>query len=224
MTPQNIVAHAVEKGLDIIAITDHNACDNVSAALVAAQGTDLVVLPGMEVETQEEAHFVVLFAKMRQLKAFEAFIEQYRPPLKNNEEKFGAQFIVDADNELVGIKEEMLLGSLSITALELIEKVRELDGVVIAAHIDRPMYSIISQLGFLPPDMDLDGVELSRNAQINAMGRLLPEHIAVIRSSDAHRIDDFMDGKTTCFYLESPTLEEIRQALRKINNRKAVVE
>ena len=70
MTPQNIVAHAVEKGLDIIAITDHNACDNVSAALVAAQGTDLVVLPGMEVETQEEAHFVVLFAKMRQLKAF----------------------------------------------------------------------------------------------------------------------------------------------------------
>lgn len=53
MTPNNIVNMAILKGLDIISITDHNSCDNVVAAIQVA-GDNIVILPGMEVQTREE--------------------------------------------------------------------------------------------------------------------------------------------------------------------------
>ncbi|AJQ29379.1 PHP domain protein [Pelosinus fermentans JBW45] len=68
MTPRSIVWHAAKHGIDIVAITDHNACDNVVAVFEAAKGTNVVILPGMEVETEEEVHMIVLFEKMRQFK------------------------------------------------------------------------------------------------------------------------------------------------------------
>ena len=225
MTPRNIVWHARERGINIIAITDHNACDNVAAALVAAENTGITVLPGMEVETKEEIHFIVLFEKMRQLKAWEQFVSQKRPALVNDDKKFGAQFVVDAEDNLISVKEELLLCPLAIDAVELTSKVHELEGLVIASHIDRPSYSIVSQLGFIPGDLLLDGVEVSRRADPQVMARrlLVPHHIPVVTASDAHRISDFMSGPATSFYLDSPTFGEIRQALQGINGRMVVV-
>jgi len=225
MTPRNIVWHAVAKKLDIIAITDHNACDNVAAALIAAQDAGIVVLPGMEVETREEAHFIVLFDKMRQLKAWEQFVSVKRPPLKNNDEKFGAQFIVDAEDNFISIKEELLLCSLAISAGELSAKVSELEGLLIASHVDRPAYSIISQLGFVPPDVALDAVEVSRRMKPGEAINKAPVigKFPIVTASDAHTIEDFMSGPVMNFYLEKPTLAEIRQALLGINDRKVVV-
>ncbi len=225
MTPRNIIYHARKRGIDILAITDHNACDNVAAALVAAQDTGITVLPGMEVETREEAHFIVLFEKMRQLKAWELFVNQHRPQRKNDETKFGAQFVVDAEDNLISVKEDLLLCSLAISAMELTAKVHELEGLVIASHIDRPAYSIVSQLGFIPADLALDAVEASRRSKPCEVSRRLavPAHIPVITSSDAHTIEDFMSGPTTWLYLETPTFGEIRQALGGLNGRKAEV-
>ena len=213
MTPRNIVWHAAAKQLDIIAITDHNDCDNVAAALIAAQHAGITVLPGMEVETREEAHFIVLFDKMRQLKEWERYVAEHRPPLKNNEEKFGAQFIVDAEDNFVGIKEELLLCSLTISAAQLSAKVKELDGLVIASHIDRPAYSIVSQLGFIPPDLALDAVEAVR--RLSVIGQY-----PVVTASDAHTVEDLVSGPAMKFYLEEPTVAEIRQALLGQNARR----
>lgn len=225
MTPRNIIWHAIEKGINIVAITDHNACDNVAAAIRAAENTGVTVIPGMEVETCEEAHFIVLFEKMRILKVWEQFIEKNRPKLLNDEKKFGAQFVVDAEDNLVRIKEELLLCSLSITASELISSVHRLGGIVIASHIDRPSYSIISQLGFIPSDLDLDAVEVSRNLKVkNDHNISVPRHIPVMTASDAHTIEDFLSGPVTYFDLQSPTFEEIRQALKGLNGRTMVVQ
>lgn len=222
MTPRNIVWHAAAKQLDIIAITDHNACDNVAAALIAAQHAGITVLPGMEVETREEAHFIVLFDKMRQLKEWERYVAEHRPPLKNNEEKFGAQFIVDAEDNFVGIKEELLLCSLTISAAQLSAKVKELDGLVIASHIDRPAYSIVSQLGFIPPDLALDAVEVSRRLEKSEAVRRLSVigQYPVVTASDAHTVEDLVSGPAMKFYLEEPTVAEIRQALLGQNARR----
>ena len=60
MTPNNIVNMSMIKGLDVIALTDHNSCANVRAAMSAAVGK-LLVIPGMEIETSEEVHMVALF-------------------------------------------------------------------------------------------------------------------------------------------------------------------
>ncbi|WP_371368525.1 hypothetical protein SRRS_20710 [Sporomusa rhizae] len=225
MTPRNIVWHAVQHEVDIIAITDHNACDNVVAALEAAKGTEVTVLLGMEVESKEEVHLIVLFEKMRQLKAWEQFIKSHLSGRLNDAERFGAQFIVDAEDNFIAEKTELLLTSLTVGISEITSQVKNLGGICIASHVDRPTYSIISQLGFIPPDVDLAAVEVSRNMSIAHAAERIPAigRLPVITASDAHVMDDFVNGPKTTFYLEQPTIEEIRQALLAQNSRKVVV-
>lgn len=225
MTPRNIVWHAVQHEIDIVAITDHNACDNVVAALEAAKGTNVTVLPGMEVESKEEVHLIVLFEKMRQLKAWEQFTRRHMSGRLNDPERFGAQFIVDADDNFVAEKPEMLLASLTAGVAEISEQVKNLGGICIASHVDRPTYSIVSQLGFIPPDIELAAVEISRNMSVEHAPQRIPAigRLPIITASDAHVMDDFTDGPKTVFYIEQPTLGEIRQALLTQNLRKVVV-
>ena len=224
MTPRNIVRHAVLHGIDIVAITDHNACDNVVAALVAAQGTNVVILPGMEVETKEEVHLIVLFEKMRQLKVWEQFVRENMSGKLNDEKRFGAQFVVDAEDELISVKPELLLTSLRVGITEVSQKVYELGGICIASHVDRPSYSLLSQLGFIPPDIRLAAVEVSRLTSPKEAVIRFPAigNLPIITSSDAHIMDDFIKGPKTIFYLEEPTLPEILQALKGENLRKVV--
>ena len=214
MTPRHIVRRAAQLGIDIIAITDHNACDNVAAAMEAAVGTGIVIIPGMEVETREEAHLLTLFATLPQLLAWEAYVAQRRSGRKNNDQKFGAQFVVDAADNLVRVKEEMLLGAIDAGVTEVTRAVAAIGGITIAAHVDRPAYSILSQLGFIPADAGLAAVEVSRLTPWHKAAKLpgiggLP----IITASDAHSMDDFVSGPRTSFLLEYAALAEIRLAL-----------
>jgi len=226
MTPRNIVWTAEEQGIDIIAITDHNACDNVTAALEAAKGTSVTVLPGMEVETSEEIHLVVLFEKVRQLRSWEKLVQLHMSGLLNDEKHFGGQFVVDSEDNFLRSKPEMLLSALSMNIAEVTAKVVELGGICIASHVDRPTYSVLSQLGFIPPDVHLDAVEVSRRVNPADARRLLPAigQLPVVTASDAHTIRDFIEGPKTIFYLERPELSEIKQALHGENSRRVVVE
>jgi len=225
MTPSNIVWHAVQHEVDIVAITDHNACDNVAAALEAAKATTVTILPGMEVESKEEAHLIVLFEKMQQLKTWEQFVQQHMSGRLNDAERFGAQFIVDADDNFVAEKKEMLLASLTVGIAEITAQVKKIGGICIASHVDRATYSIISQLGFIPPDIKLDAVEVSKNMSVEQASQRIPTigRFPIITASDAHIMDDFIHGPKTVFYIEQPTLGEIRQALLAQNLRKVVV-
>ncbi len=225
MTPRNIVWHAAENGIDIVAITDHNAGDNVRAAMEAAKGTSVTVLPGMEVETKEEVHFIALFGKMRAFMAWEQTVENHRSGRKNDAAKFGAQFVVDADDNLICEKEAMLLSSLTLSIKEACEIVADLGGLAIASHIDRPSYSLLSQLGFIPPGLKLAAVEISpRLARAEAVQKIpLLKDWPLVTNSDAHTIDDFVSGPKTVFDLAEPTLAEIRQALNNENSRRVVV-
>jgi len=226
MTPRNIVRHAAQSGIDIVAITDHNACDNVTAALEAAKGTNVTILPGMEVETKEEVHIIVLFEKMHQLKVWEQFVNQHMSGRLNDEKRFGAQFVVDATDELIRTKPEMLLTSLSSGLAEICTKVNDLGGICIASHVDRPANSLIAQLGFIPPDVELAAVEVSRLTSPSEATRRFPPigKLPIVTSSDAHTMDDFLSGPKMVFYIEAPTLSEIQQALKGENLRKVVVQ
>lgn len=225
MTPNNIICKAVQHGIDIVAITDHNAADNVAAALEAAKGVGVTVLPGMEVESKEEVHIVVLFENIRQLKAWSDFVELHRTGALNDPEKFGAQFIVDADDNFIAEKPELLLAPLTAGVDKISEQVKKIGGLCIAAHIDRPAYSLFVKLGFVPPDVELAAVEVSRNMNVQDALQRIPAIgcLPIITASDAHTIDDFISGPKTYFYLEEPTLAEIRQALSKKNSRGVVV-
>ena len=61
LAPADLVALALKRGLRAIAITDHDSTGGVDAALAAAQGTVLEVIPGVEINTDlavGEAHIL----------------------------------------------------------------------------------------------------------------------------------------------------------------------
>ena len=224
MTPRNIIWHAEQNGVDIVAITDHNASDNVRTAMEAAKGTTVTILPGMEVETKEEIHIVVLFEKLRQLDEWERIVHVHRSGRLNDTTKFGAQFVVDAEDNLIREKEEMLLTSLTLRLEDVTETVDAIGGICIASHVDRPVFSILSQIGFIPPDINLAAVEISRRTTKQDIVKRIPSLGAwpIVASSDAHTIKDFIEGPKTVFFIEQPSLSEIRQALFGQNFRKVV--
>lgn len=111
----------------------------------------------MEVECREEAHIVVLFDNLKQLRRWQKIVDFSMRGLKNIPERFGAQFVVDDDDNFVAEEERMLLGPLQLSAQEVVRKVNEIGGLCLAAHIDRPAYSLLVQLGFIPNDMGLQG-------------------------------------------------------------------
>lgn len=223
MTPRHIVRRALECGVDIIAITDHNAGDNIAAAIKAAAGTGIVIIPGMEVETKEETHLLTLFETLAQAQDWEAFVAARRSLRNNDESKFGAQFIVDEEDNLVAVKKEMLLGALNADLSEVTRTVSWLGGISIAAHVDRPSYSVLSQLGFIPPDVQLAAAEVSRRTPLKTAQQLqCIGGLPIITSSDAHAMDDFVAGPRTQFLLECPTLPEIILALENKGGRRVV--
>ncbi len=64
-TCQRLVERAIEVGLDMVAVTDHHSVEYVDKMRRAAQGTSLVVLPGVELSTRlgeiDEVYFLAIF-------------------------------------------------------------------------------------------------------------------------------------------------------------------
>ena len=216
MTPHHIVLRAAQYGVDAVAITDHNASANAAAAVKAAQEFGIKVFPGMEVECREEAHIVVLFDTLEQLAAWQQIVDANMSGLKNNAERFGAQFIVDDDDNFIAEEERMLLGPLKLSAYEVIQKVNGLGGIAIAAHVDRPSYSLLMQLGFLPSDMGLAAAEISPVGLKELKEQKLKMPLGglnYVTNSDAHMMDSFIYGPKNLITVESLTVAELKLAL-----------
>ncbi len=223
MPPHHIIMRAAEFGIGAVAITDHNASANVLAAVRAGERYGIKVFPGMEVECSEEAHIVVLFDKLKQLAAWQKIVDANMSGLLNNAERFGAQFVVDEDDEFVREEERMLLAPLKLTAAQVLEQAAELGGLAIAAHIDRPSYSIVGQLGFIAPDSGFAAAEIStagwRKGVQSRMQRLAG-YLPYVTDSDAHNILDFVQGPKNLLQVEELTLEELRLALQHRGGRR----
>lgn len=216
MTPHHIVMRAAEFGIGALAITDHNASANVLAAVQAGQRYGVHVFPGMEVETCEEAHVVVLFDKLKQLQQWQQLVDQHMNGMANNPEKLGAQFVVDDDDNFIREEERMLLAPLSLSAAQVVEQVKSLGGITIAAHVDRPSYSILGQLGFIEPGFGFTAAEVSaagwRRGEQGKLRRLTG-FLPWMTNSDAHNILDFVQGPKNLVTVEELTVAELALAL-----------
>ncbi len=193
MTPNNIVNMSVLKGLDFIAVTDHNSILNLPAIMECAQNTSLTVIPGMEIETSEEVHILSLFPSIDDaFKAYET-VKNNSMNIKNKPEIFGHQAIMNSEDVIVDFESTLL-----VTATKLsIEQVKKLiecnNGVAIPAHIDRNSYSIISNLGTIP-DIGFKTIELSKTADITQYNNL---GFNIIINSDAHYLEDIFEPVNT---------------------------
>ena len=111
MTPQNIVGMAALMGVEILGITDHNSCQNAGAVMAAGEEAGVLVIPGMELCTAEEAHVVCLFETLEGATAFDRYIYKNMPHIPNKAEIFGEQRKLSPQDELLGMEENLLLVS-----------------------------------------------------------------------------------------------------------------
>lgn len=225
MSPANIIAKALEKGLDIIGITDHNSTRHCKLMRELAEAAGIYVLMGAEVTTREEVHCLTFFENDDQLSEFQAYLEKHLPLIPNNVEKFGYQVVVDADEQIIDEIEFLLISALDQSIEQVEKKVHSLGGIFIPAHIDRPSYSIISQLGFIPDDLLIDGIEISANCKIQSVIPFLGKQNerTIIRNSDAHYLENI--GKAfSVFEMEHRTYSEVILALYGTLGRKVTIE
>jgi hypothetical protein len=219
MHPKALVAAFLARGLDIVAITDHNASENIVHVMHASRDTPLVVIPGMEVTTKEEAHVLALFASIEAVARFQEIIYSCLPG-DNDEGRFGCQPIVNEREEVEAFNTHLLFSATNMDLDEVTASIHRLDGIAIASHIDRLFFSVVSQLGCVPESPRFDGLEISAALGIEGGRRRFPDlsQHSFITSSDAHCLND-VGRSCTMMYLESPCFAEIQLALARLGGR-----
>ncbi len=218
MTPWNLVNMAKILGLDIIALTDHNSCGNCRSAMKVGESAGIIVVPGMELCTAEEVHCVCLFDDICKAETFGEYVKTTMPPVKNREEIFGQQLLMDEGDGILGKEEILLTVASGISIDSLPELVSEYGGVCFPAHIDRESYSVLSSLGDFPPELNMSAFELTPKADEKYYFENY-EYLngkRLLRSSDAHYLENMRERE---FYLE---LEEnsVRALVEQLKRRR----
>jgi predicted metal-dependent phosphoesterase TrpH len=220
MIPPLIVRTALEQDIDLIAITDHNTSANVKAVQKAAEGTRLSVLPGMELQTKEEIHLLCIFDRMDDLQKWQEIVDKNLPERENMPDYFGEQFIVDESGDFLDREKRLLINSAQISLDESVAEIHRLGGLAIPAHVNRQAFGLFANLGMIPQDVPIDAIEISRHITPTQACAQFPqiENYALIQNGDVHFLSDFLGS--SYFWIESPSLEEIRLALHAELNRK----
>lgn len=224
MIPPLIVQQALERGIELISITDHNASANVAAVQKAAEDTGLVVLPGMEVQSREDVHLLTIFETLDALEAWQIQVDKALPNLPNNPDYFGEQYVVDETGEFLGSEERLLITATQFSIDEIFERVPALGGVVIPAHVERQTYGLLPTLGLISENWRVPALEVSRRTTPEKATAMFPalRQYPLIQSGDVHRLHEFIG--TTVFSMGSPTLIEMRLAFNHIDDRQVCIE
>jgi len=194
MIPPLIVREALHLGLNMLAVTDHNATANIAAVMEAARGTGLTVLPGMELQTREEVHLLCLFDTLEQASAWQTRVDEVLPNIVNNTEFFGEQFVVDATGEFIRREERLLINSANIG---------------------------LALLGLVPAGFD--ALEISRYIHPRVALERYPQlqgH-TLLQSGDVHLLDGFIGAVE--FQMEEPSIAEMNRAIKGRDGRKVSI-
>jgi PHP family Zn ribbon phosphoesterase len=220
MIPPLIVRRALKLGLRLIAVTDHNSAANCAAVMQAAQGTELAVLPGMEVQTAEEVHVVCLFDTVEQALTWQGTIFDHLPDQANPEDVLGAQYVVDGEGDYIRTEARLLLTSTDLPLDEVLRRVKALSGLAIPAHVDRPSFSLLANLGFVPAGLDAPALEIFRLTDPAAAVARWPDlaPYPLIRSGDAHRLSEITPALK--LRIAAPTVAELTLALTESHGRR----
>ena len=186
MIPPTIRDSALRAGLNLIAITDHNASENV-AAVASACEPEITVLGGMEITTSEEIHVLAICRDQHSLAGLQSEVYEHLDG-RNDPDRFGEQYIVDSEGYIIDVNDHLLSGATDLSIDELLTLIHRYEGLAIACHVDRMSFSVVSQLGFIPDTLGLDAVELSSIAGEPHYARDAYS-FPVVANSDAHEPD-----------------------------------
>lgn len=216
MTPNNIVNMARLKELDVIAITDHNSTKNLRTTWEVARETDIIFVPGVELTTKEEVHVVCLFDSLEKAECFQKILDKNIISIKNRADVFGQQHIYNIDDEIVDEYELMLMNATELSLENAIMEVKELNGVLIPAHIDRNSFSILSNLGFISAELEISTVEISSNCNYHELEKNHPylKKYRKIVNSDAHVLGDILE-RTSFIEVEKRNAKSVLEKFKK---------
>lgn len=218
MSSRGIVGRAREVGLDIIAITDHNMVENCSYAVAAARSSGPTVLFGMELQTMEEVHLLILFPDEKTAMEMQQMVYDLLPPVENDPDYFGDQVVVDEDDKIVRFEKKLLLNSSNISINEAASWARSHDCLVIPSHIESPTFGIITQLGFVSDEIPFDALEIANEGRLEAvLPFILAKDLPIVSFSDAHYLKD-IGKRRISLTLSEPTFPEVARALRNFGN------
>ncbi len=193
MTPGNIVGMAYIAGLDVIAVSDHNTVGNVRAAMKVGESLGIKVLAGMEIETAEEVHVLTVFPDIESAERVAKVVYESLPPIDNKPEIFGRQLYMNENDEIVGEEKRLLISPTTLSIEKVFELVKEAGGLAVPAHIDRHSYSVLTNLGFIPEELEAKWVEMSNTVadpQDFIASRKDLQGFFVMQNSDAHYLKD----------------------------------
>jgi hypothetical protein len=207
------------RGLGVLGITDHNTIRNVKAALEAAEGPGLLVLPGIEVSTHE-GHLLGLFAPtaLGELEAFALASNLQLAPVQGPDEERSARSMLDLVGEIAR------RGGLAIPA-----HVDTEDGICkrisSTAMADLLKHPGLAALEFLDREAletwftDDDADDVRRNAwqERQRVDDLRGRGLARIMSSDAHSLEklgeDRLRRTLTRLRLDEANFGAVRNAI-----------
>lgn len=195
MTPNNMVNMASLLGCDILAVTDHNSCKNAPAAMKVGEKAGVLVVPGMELCTSEEAHIVCLFSSLEGAMDFDAYVSGKLPDIKNREEIFGSQLILDENDQVIGKEERLLIAASFISADEVHALAVNFGGTAFPAHINKDSYSLVASLGRIPEEAGFSAVEITSSCDLESLLLTNPEVEGkiLLTDSDAHYLENMRE-------------------------------
>ena len=191
LSPRRLLELGAAKGLKVMALTDHNSSLNCPAFAKLSPQYGIIPIFGMEAETSEEIHVLCLFTSLEASMDFSEYAYSILMPFINNPLKTGDQVFVDEDDNIEGEVEYYLVNPLDISIDDIGAKAGEYGGIVIPAHVDRPAFSMTSQLGVLvkgpwaalecvriPPFMNGSPLDTLGYPLTTSSDAHYPEHIA----------------------------------------------
>lgn len=205
MTPNNIVNMSVLNGLNVIAITDHNSCKNCKALVEAGKKANLLVIPGMEICTNEDIHVICLFETVTDAENFSTYVYSNMPLIPHRPDIFGEQIIMNSNDIEISRESYLLLNATNISVNDILSTTNKYNGTAFPAHIDRSSYSVISSLGDIPPEAGFNTIEISTKGNIEKIKSLHPiiKDKLILINSDSHYLENLISEKR---YIEIDTL------------------
>jgi hypothetical protein len=214
MHPGAIARAVMEAGLDGIVVCDHNAADNAAAVVRAVGANHRVAIPGMEITTEEEVHVVAMLPDLASAGALHARVAAALPG-QNVPDVLGWQVIANEREEVLGFNQSRLAGATTWSIERTVDEIHRAGGLAVAAHVDRERFGLVGQLGFVPPGLPLDAVEVSAATpyRVGCQQYGQPLGLATVTGSDAHHPKD-IGHSVTFLRMEEVTTPELLQAFR----------
>lgn len=190
MSPQNIVRMAKLKGLQLISICDHNSLKQQAVLAEVAKAHHLHYLYGIELQTKEEVHVLAYFKDPADLEPMQEWLTHVQMKVQNRANFFGHQYLYDQHDHIVDEEKVALIFSLNASLSECLHTIHTHHGKAVLAHIYGRKNGIVTQLGFIPDDLQIDGIEVSSETDLDRLRQEYPQlaHIPTLINSDAHAL------------------------------------